>query len=771
MKTNLSNLLIHLLLLLFLFSYITAADTCPTGMRKLFLDNQSALAYGAARNEIPAVTFYEGNGALWYNRKVLIEPRFEIHLKVGLNKVNVIESTDELILEGFTMVISEINNKVGSGIAENIGYSGFLKSLIMEFDFNRNSYDPDSSSYSLKFCSSTCSGDDSNAIYKGKLTIQRFDPTKNINWDFILIYNENKIKVYSGPNDELYQYSINLSEKFGSNLVYVGFTGYQRGNRRELNLLGNFICEDNFDLTRMKGSFVVDGKKLLTASYKAGNKVYYAFSFFNNRGNSVPHCYKTNVWSYEISLSVDCKTPYAISVVDDYTLLITLDACAEIGKHSIGIKETNHGSTPISYYDTIPNGLEKITLIGHDGIIADIEQQIDVSNAARILKYGQSNGDFAYKSGLTFVLDFDMTDSIGNKVKIGETSVIMLSTSELSVASLKSTQYTMKEYDGHYQFIFTVPSPGIYQIPKNKFMEESYEVRVIEGEVNNSKSYCTLDGYSISPSIQKGEKVTLICFLSDSYGNEISYINFRDNSAYDFTCNVERTSPSKATFFSTPKESNGNIACEYIADEAGQYKFRGYINNKKSITKYEITPYINSFTVSIADLSLIGAKIYSSYTSSWQNIEVASLTYKPDTSGFLTALDLTDSTHAILMSSLGSLPDGFDVSSVGAVLSSPHDPDYTFGKLITKVVTINGKEYVGIYVSGGKNTDTVIKKSTFDYKLQFTIKTEKKSVPLIYKFAQPHTIGNHITCFHNLDESKTIIDFETISLSKNKGST
>ena len=770
MKKNLSSLLIYLLLLLALFSYITAADTCPSGMRKYFLDDQSSLAFGAARIEIPAVTFCEGNGALWYDRKVLIEPRFEIHLKVSLNKVNIIESTDEQILEGFTMVISGLNNKVGSGTPENIGYSGFSKSYIMEFDFNQNSFDPDSNSYSFKYCASSCTGDDGKAIYKGRLPNQKFDPTKNMNWDFRLIYSDHKITVYSGPNTVLYEYYVDLSSKLGT-LAYVGFTGYQRGNRRELNLLGTFICEDNYDLTKMKGSFVVDGKKLSTATYKAGNKIYYSFSFVNNRGENVPHCYKTNVWTYDFSLSVDCKTPHSISVVDDYTLLFTLDACDVIGKHSIGLKEANHGTGLTSYYDTIPNGLEKITLIGHDGIITDIDQQIDVSNGARILKYGTANGDFPFKSGLTFVLDFDMTDNTGNKVKIGDTSDNMLTTSELSLANPQFAKYYMKQFGDHYQFIFTVSAPGVYQIPQNKYMEESYEVKVVEGEVDSQKSYCTLDGYTYNPTLKKGDKVTLVCFLSDSFGNPISYSKFRDNSAYDFSCNVERTSPGIATIYASPKEKNGNFACDYTADEAGEYKFKGYLNKKKSSTKNEITPKINSFTVQVAELSLIGAKIYNPYTRSWQNIDDASLTYKSDYTGFITALDLTDSTHTMLMSSLGTLPAGFDVSTVSAILSSPHDPDYPFGKLKTKVTSINGIQYVGVYTADGKGTDSVIKKSSFDYRLQFYIRTERKNVPLIYKFEQPHTIGNYITCFHDLDELKTIVDFETISLSKNAGET
>ena len=363
---------IALLVLLALCSFAMAADTCPTGMRKLYLDEESALPYGVARNEIPAVTFYEGNGALWYNRRVLVEPRFEVHLKAGIDPVDVIEDTDEQILEGFTIVISSQNNKVGSGTGEYIGYSGFTKSFIAEFDFNKNTNDVDTSSYSFKYCDSSCTNDDSKAIYKGKLSNQRFDATKTMNWDFRLIYSDSSLKVYSGPNDVLYEYKVSLSDKLGTTIPYVGFTGYQHGNRRELSLLGTFICEDNYDITKLKGKFVVDGEKVETASYKAGNKIYYSFSFINNKNQIVPHCFKTNVWSYSFSLSIDCKSSYDISKIDDYYLLMTFNACSDIGKHTIGLKEESHGSGPTSYYQIVADGLSKITLIGHDGVISEI---------------------------------------------------------------------------------------------------------------------------------------------------------------------------------------------------------------------------------------------------------------------------------------------------------------------------------------------------------------------------------------------------------------
>ena len=767
--TQNSNRLLTLLMLLALFTFTISADTCPTGMRKLYLDEESALPYGAARNEVPAVTFYEGNGALWYNRRILIEPRFEVHLKAAIGPVDVIEDADEQILEGFTIVISSQNNKVGSGTGEYIGYYGFTKSFIFEFDFNKNSNDVDESSYSFKYCDSACTNDDSKAIYKGKLINQRFDTTKIMNWDFRLIYNDNIIKVYSGPNDILYEYKVDLTEKLGSTIPYVGFTGYQRGNRRELNLIGTFICEDNYDISKLKGKFIINKEKVETASYKAGNKIYYSFSFINNKDQLVPHCFKTNVWSYSFSLSFDCKSTYEISKIDDYYLLMTFDACPEIGKHTIGLKEETHGSGPNSYYTIIPDGLKNITLIGHDGKIIDINTfatGYDYSNGAKILKYGDMNGDFSYKEGLTFVLDFSMTDQYGNSIDLGTTSDEMLSISGMKLVNSQNAEYYLQKYEDHYQFIIKVSSVGTYRIYKNSYMVDSYEVIVGSADVDNTKSYCTLDGYYWTAIVKPNTKLTYSCYFYDSFGNKISYEKFISNSEYEFSCNVKKTSPNTADYDSSFTKSDDHVVCSYIGIDVGIYKFQGLLNKKKSTTKTEITGRINTFQVESNSYHLNGAQIYNPYTWTWVDIEGAIISSRNEWSGLVTAVDLADETGTVLRHTLGDIPSDFDYSQIKAYVTSSHDLNYKI-ELYSRIYYWGGYQYIGFYVhSENKQTYDTIRKNSFDYKIVLSIGEETKTVTYNYIFENPYTIGNYTTCFHELDLSKTITSFENIKIAK-----
>jgi len=189
-------------LILFLWMYfiqkIYADETCSSGMRKMYLDETTAYDEGSARNYVPAINFYEGNGALWFRRKVLIEPRFEVHLKAAIKKVEVIDSTTEQILEGFTIVISGNNNTLSSASSDYMGYYGFTKSYIIELDFNKNIKDPDDSSYSFRFCDNDCSNDDTKAIAYGPLETGIYDPTRDMNWDFRLIYSDKKLIFSSG---------------------------------------------------------------------------------------------------------------------------------------------------------------------------------------------------------------------------------------------------------------------------------------------------------------------------------------------------------------------------------------------------------------------------------------------------------------------------------------------------------------------------------------------------------------------------------------------
>ena len=91
-----------------------------------------------------------------------------------------------------------------------------------------------------------------------------------------------------------------------------------------------------------------------------------------------------------------------------------MNACTKAGTHSIHISEKIKGNAPLRYYTVYAGPLNKILLIGHDGVI----QTVPVKNG-NYLNYGNSpKGDFIIKPNLKLVLDFDMIDQYGNKVTV-----------------------------------------------------------------------------------------------------------------------------------------------------------------------------------------------------------------------------------------------------------------------------------------------------------------------------------------------------------------
>ena len=262
MKTKFCFYLFLVLSSLFAISF-AIEDSCPSGMRKLFVDDKNMVGYGSARPYMAAISYFQFPGSLFFARKVLIEPRFEVHLKAQTDPIDIVEKEKENKLYGFTIVISGYKNTISgletrtytngndNKVFTDIGYNNFVNSLIIEFDFEQDLYDPDSSSFSLRYCSTECHSYDRYAFYKAKLTSQRYDPRKTNYWDFRLVYVNKKLILYSGPNDILYSLNADLEATLGTNIAYTGFTGFIESNRREISIIGSFICEDNYQHPKM----------------------------------------------------------------------------------------------------------------------------------------------------------------------------------------------------------------------------------------------------------------------------------------------------------------------------------------------------------------------------------------------------------------------------------------------------------------------------------------------------------------------------------------
>ena len=67
--------------------------------------------------------------------------------------------------------------------------------------------------------------------------------------------------------------SYDLEKTLGTNIAFVGFTGFMESTGQEVNIMGTFICEDNYVISKMKGQFYQNGKFYDEMDYAAGQTI------------------------------------------------------------------------------------------------------------------------------------------------------------------------------------------------------------------------------------------------------------------------------------------------------------------------------------------------------------------------------------------------------------------------------------------------------------------------------------------------------------------
>ena len=777
MKAKILSLFLILLFVPICSDY-SAYDSCPSGMRKTYLDDLNSIAYGSAREWLGAVCFFQFPGALYYSRKVLIEPRFEVHLKASVGGIDIVESSSEQKVYGFTIVISGYENTVSlnigrsttKGSSENqefkdIGYNNFINAVIIEFDFVKDYRDPDYDSFSIRYCGSSCDASDWNAMVSKPLRFQRYIAGQKNEWDFRLIYQNRYLYLYSGPNTLLYTLDIDLENELDTNIAFVGFTGFMESNRGEINLMGTFMCEDNYALPKMIGYFYEKYQYYETYNYEVGDTIHFAFYFVNNQGEMVPHTYGYDIWKYSFFATQDCNSDrtYTIRKLDNYTLILSVPACTTVGKHSITLNEDKKGTGTVSYYYAYPGPFSSVILVGHDGIIGTVPIKSDTKSL--YLNYGESNsGDFILDENLKIILDFKISDRFGNIVTatIPDNLFILVQVNSDGSTSYVNTniiKYELVKNGDYYQMTITVTEIGTYQIAQNYYIEKPIKFTVIPGEADPTKSYCYLKGYYIIPTVDVYTTLNYICYLRDSNENDIPINTFIQNSKYEFTCSLDKSWPSSNSYSPSITNDGYSYKCSYITSEIGNFAYNGYLKLKTTKETTKITSRLNQFYVRGNPKTYTIKKILNTNTKEWLDIDTFTntvITYVADSNGFITAIDFAESTGDILISSYDNYPDEFDVSNLKVILSNTHDESFDFGEVEGWPITLDGKSYIGIYTKSGYGTDTLIKKSTFNYYLKFTYFSVEKSASIKYTV----NIAPYVTCFHNLDESKTKVNID-----------
>jgi hypothetical protein len=700
-----------------LFTFTTSdEDSCPSGMRKTYVDDTNMASFGSARRWLAAVCFFQFPGSLFFYRRMLIEPRFEVHLKAAVDAIDVVENIGEQKIYGYTIVISGSSKNTISGLEgrsvtggtsssikfTDIGYNNFVNALIIEFDFVEDYYDPGANSFSIRYCGTSCSSYDYKAFASYELTNQKYVPGQKNNWDFRFVYAHKTIYLYSGPNTILYSKSYDLEATLGTNIAFVGFTGFMESNRGEINLMGTFMCEDNYVLSKMKGYFYVDDYYYETLSYWPGDTINYSFQFINNQGEVVPHTYGYGIWSYSFFVTQDCdlKGSYTINKYDNYTLILSIPACTTVGKHYIRLNEEKKGAGTLSYYYVEAGPLNKITLVGHDGIIGAVPLKSETETF--YLNYGDSNsGDFFIKENLKIILDFLVSDKYGNKVSVSSPNSLFTlkkvnDDGTISNVNSNIISYTLVENGNYYQMTISVAEIGTYLIDKNEYMEKPIKFTVTPGEVTPGNSYCSLVGYSSIPTVSIGTSLFYSCYLRDNNGNEIPIKTFIQNSKYEFVCAVEKSFPSINTYSPTISIEQTLYKCLYKTTELGSFAFNGYLRQKTTKETIVITTKLNQFYVRGDPKEYTIKKILDRSNNKWIDIDTYTntlITYVPDTNGFITALDFAETKADILISSYVTYPSTFNIQNVQANLTSTHDETY-IKDIIIKYVSMGGRTYI-----------------------------------------------------------------------------
>ncbi len=465
--------LIFILLLFLIFTY-EVEDSCPNGMRKTYVDDESMNQYGSARTYCAALSFFQYPGSLFFKRKVLIEPRFEVHLKVNTQAIEIVEKETENKIYGFTIVISKHNNTISgfnnrlfeedtnddNTIFNDKGFNNFTGTIIFEFKFERNISDSsDSITYSVKTCEEGCDISKSSLIRSDVLNSQKYNTTKENNWDISIVCN-GSLYLYSGENNIL-NLDVTFGEYFETNIGYVGFTGFMESNRREISLIGSFICEETYEMSLMPGAFLVNGNSYQEYSFEAGESINYEFKFINNKNEIIEHTYGYDMWNYNFSVSSDCgETTNSMTKVNDYTLKFLTKACTKVGIHTLHLSEKNKGNAPYLNYTVNAGPMKKIELIGHDGIINTVPLK-NISNY-KYLNYGDSlSGDFIFKNKTQLFLDYSGSDQYGNLLNVSLNSTLFYlknvnSNGDVSTVNDKEINYIIEEKEDHYQMIITI---------------------------------------------------------------------------------------------------------------------------------------------------------------------------------------------------------------------------------------------------------------------------------------------------------------------------
>jgi hypothetical protein len=706
-----------------------------------------------------AISWYEGEGGLWFNRKVLVHPRFELGLRVEINEYGCYDP-DSDALDGWTIILSKTNNYL-YGPGGSIGYQGIYDALVTEVDlyYNQEHGDLSGNTISVHKCyKKAC------APTEGSDTVQRnlplsYDKCRRMVYDVVIIYSSGYFTVQLGDNP-MVSFQENLGSKFDQNWAYVGFTGFFRGRRRDLQIAGSYLCEDDYNNNSFYYTFLGSSTLVLSqtnpAIMPAGNSGTFTIRFTDITGAAVPHTLGLDMWTWNFTLTSPCGSVSSLTTLDDYRLQFIVSNCNKVGDYNI-IFQTDKGTAPAIPYRIAARSFDVLQFVAYEGRSATeaTVTKIDILDGFYKFNWGTLNGDFSLdefsvSKGLSF--EVNSMDSFGNIFQLGTDPTTIASRLGLSVTnSLRTITPSISVVsNGRYRIFIPITFLGTYIIKSTKFplpSDKRYKFNVMQGRPVTTKSICTMQGYTSTPTLDVGISVKIICQVYDQGGNLISPTFAQNNYGYRFGSKLVVVNYEGKT-------SQSDISCTNMSDNYfcvtssignGKFTFVPYFQTRE-LTQVNIPTQLDTFYVQPTPSDINRVKVYDYGTNSFLGLtnRVATVNYVSSAST-LTLLEFLD-TDGTPFSAIG-YPSTFNKSTITGTIFCTHDP---ITKLTVRIdfVSLQNKNYVGVYL----DDKTFIKRSSHQYNLQLTYRNA--SINVMFNINLGNTNGR-LVCIHPIGYDKT----------------
>ena len=155
-------------------------------------------------------------------------------------------------------------------------------------------------------------------------------------------------------------------------------------------------------------------------------------------------------------------------------------------------------------------------------------------------------------------------------------------------------------------------NPGKYYVNSPKILgyKNRFYFEIISGPPSVADSFCLPLTYSLTPTLNPGEKVRIQCSIFDSDKNPVPVKKIRDSWQVSFSCEVNKTSPTTETTPITNVVLNDDetFTCEYTTISSGSFNINGKL--KMSTKSTTIATQTNIFNVFAAPTSVAKGLVY-----------------------------------------------------------------------------------------------------------------------------------------------------------------